>query len=355
MPKLILAINPGSTSTKAAIFKGSGEEVELLHAKTIRHSTDSLPDDLFKQLPIRTQLVLEFLKENNVKLEDIDIFIGRGGPIIPLESGTYVVDENMVEILKTKYTAYHPSLLGGLIAKELADKVGKMAFIADPVSVDEMWDWARFSGLKEIERKSLAHALNIKAVIRRFCKNKNLNYKDLKLVVAHLGGGISVTAHVRGQMVDVNNANDEGPFSPERTGTLPVTQLVQLCYSGKYSEKEMLKLITKKGGLVSYLGTNDGKLIEDEIKKGNKEWQLVYEAMCYQISKEIGAMAAAAGGVDYIIITGGLARDEFLINFIKNRCSWIAPIEVYPGEDEMLALAEAAFFASNKKSYKTLN
>ena len=349
---LILAINPGSTSTKVALYTSEGEKLIQKAIKTIRHEVGTLPEDLFEQLPERARLVEEFLKENGVALEDIDVFVGRGGPVIPLESGTYVVDDNMVKVLKEKYTAYHPSLLGGLIARRLADKVGKRAYIADPVSVDEMWDWARFSGLKEIERKSLAHALNIKAVIRRFCKEKGLSYENLKLVVAHLGGGISVTAHVGGKMVDVNNANDEGPFSPERTGTLPVTQIVKLCYSGKYTEKEMLTLITKRGGLVSYLGTNDGKKIGEEIKRGNEEWKLVYEAMCYQISKEIGAMAAAAGGVDYIIITGGLAQDKFVIDFIRNRCGWIAPIEVYPGEDELLALAEAGFIAESTGKYK---
>ncbi len=337
---VILVINPGSTSTKVAVFD---LELNKLKDKTLRHSVEELEkfDTIFEQEEFRAEIILKFLEEEGYKLEDIEVFVGRGGPIIPVESGIYEVDEELEYILKNQYQAEHPSLLGGLIAKKLAGKVGKKAYIVDPVSVDEMKEVARFSGLKELPRKSLAHALNIKETIRKFCAEHNVKYEEKKFVVAHLGGGISITAHENGKMVDVNNANDEGPFSPERTGTLPITGLIQMCFSGKYTEKDMLKKVLKKGGLVSYTGTNDALDLENRVKAGDEEAILINEAMAYKISKSIGAYAAAVGGVDYILITGGLARSDVLLDEIKKLVSWIAPIYVYPGEGELEALASA--------------
>jgi butyrate kinase len=238
--------------------------------------------------------------------------------------------------------------LGGIIASEIAKNIGILAYIADPVSVDEFTDIARISGLKGIERKSLLHTLNIRANAFRYAKEQGKKFEELNLIVAHLGGGISIAPIKKGKIIDVNNANDGGPFSPERTGALPNKALIHLCYSGKYSEKELNKLITHQSGLVSYLGTNDVREVMKKIEEGDKYAELIFEGMCYQIAKEIGAMATVLKGkVEVIILTGGVAHSEILVNRIKDRAGWIAPIVVYPGEEEMKALAEAVIRVIN--------
>ncbi|MCI4463821.1 MAG: butyrate kinase [Caldisericum sp.] len=338
----ILVINPGSTSTKIAVFDDESSVLE----KTIRHSSEELKDfkNIIEQYDFRVKVIENVLKENGFKLEDFDAFVGRGGLLHPIESGTYRVNEAMLEDLKECKYGEHASNLGAIIAYNLATKVNKPAYIVDPVVVDEMEPLARYSGLKGIERKSIWHALNQKAVARRAAKDLHKKYDEVNLIVVHLGGGISVAAHKKGRTVDVNNAlNGDGPFAPERAGGLPTISLVDLCMSGKYTYEEMKKLLAGKGGLVSHLGTNNAIEVEERIEKGDEYAKLVYEAMAYQVAKTVGEMAAVLKGeVDAIILTGGLARSKMLTEWIKERTSFIAPVLLYPGEDEMRALAEGA-------------
>jgi len=340
MKENILVINPGSTSTKIAIFNQEGKEI---FKEAISHSTEELSKfkSLLEQGPVRKKIILETLKKKNIDTNSLKAVIGRGGILKPLEAGTYKVNDKLIEDLKNS-PMEHASNLGGIIAHEIAEEIDVPAYIADPVSVDEFADIARISGLKGIERKSLLHTLNIRANAFRYTKEQGKKLEELNLIIAHLGGGISIAPIKKGKIVDVNNANDGGPFSPERTGSLPNKALIHLCYSGKYSEKELNKLITHKGGLVSYLGTNDVREVMKKIEQGDKYAELIFEAMCYQIAKEVGAMATVLKGkVEAIILTGGIAHNEILVNRIKDRAGWIAPIVAYPGEEEMKALAQA--------------
>ncbi len=335
----ILTINPGSTSTKIALF----ENEKQVFKKTIRHSAELIQSfsKVFDQYDFRFQEVLKTLKEANIKLESIEAFVGRGGMLAPLESGTYKVDENMIEYIKKAPRGEHASNLGCVIAKRLADQYNKPAFIVDPVAVDEMDDIARYTGMPEIKRQSLFHALNQKAVARKAAKKLQKLYESLNLIIAHLGGGISVGVHKKSRVIDVNNALDgDGPMSPERSGGLPVGPLYKMAFSGKYTLEEMKRKNYGKGGLVAYLGTNNGEEIAKRIQNGDKFAKQIVEVMCYQIAKEIGANATVLNGdVDAIILTGGLAYDKFIISEITKRVEFIAPILVFPGEDEMEALA----------------
>ncbi len=339
MKKNILVINPGSTSTKIALFNLEAEEIA---SESVNHSTEELSQfhSIIEQVPERKKIVLEVLKKHNIDLSSFKAVIGRGGILKPLEAGTYTVNDKLIEDLKQS-PREHASNLGGIIAREIAEEIDIPAYIADPVSVDEFTDIARISGLKGIERESLLHTLNIRAHAFRYANEQGKKLEELNLIVAHLGGGISIASIEKGKIVDVNNANDGGPFSPERTGSLPNKALIHLCYSGKHSEKELYKLITHKGGLVSYLGTNDVREVVKKIEQGDNFAKLIFEAMCYQIAKEIGAMATVLKGkVEVIILTGGIAHNEILVNKIKDRTGWIAPVVVYPGEEEMKALAQ---------------
>ncbi|MBU1035871.1 butyrate kinase [bacterium] len=340
MKENILVINPGSTSTKIAIFNQEGKEI---FKETISHSTEELSKfkSLLEQGPVRKKIILDTLKKKNIDSNSLKVIIGRGGVLKPLEAGTYEVNNKLINDLKNS-PIEHASNLGGIIAHEIAEEIDVPAYIADPVSVDEFTDIARISGLKGIERKSLLHTLNIRANAFRYAKEQGKKFEELNLIVAHLGGGISIAPIEKGKIIDVNNANDGGPFSPERTGSLPNKALIHLCYSGEYSEKELYKLITNQGGLVSYLGTNDVREVMKKIEQGDKYAELIFEGMCYQIAKEIGAMAAVLKGkVEAIILTGGIAHNEILVNKIKDHTGWIAPVVVYPGEEEMKALAQA--------------
>jgi butyrate kinase len=340
MKENILVINPGSTSTKIALFNQEGKEI---FSRSINHSTEELSQfkSLLEQDPVRKKVILDTLKKENIEFNSIKTIIGRGGVLKPLGAGTYEVNNKLINDLKNS-PIEHASNLGGIIAHEIAEEINVPAYIADPVSVDEFTDIARISGLKGIERKSLLHALNIRANAFRYAKEQGKKFEEINLIVAHLGGGISIAPIMKGKIVDVNNANDGGPFSPERSGALPNKALIHLCYSGKYSEKELYKLITNQGGLVSYLGTNDTREVMKKIEQGDNYAKLIFEAMCYQIAKEIGAMAIVLKGkVEAIILTGGIAHSEILVNKIKDRTSWIAPVVVYPGEEEMKALAQA--------------
>ena len=346
MKENILVINPGSTSTKIALFNQKGKKI---FNETISHTTEELSQfkSLLEQWPIRKKIILDTLKKENIDINLLKEVIGRGGIIKPLSAGTYIVNDKLINDLKNS-PVEHASNLGGIIAYEIAKEIDVSAYIADPVSVDEFTDIARISGLKGMERESLLHALNIRANAFRYAKEQGKKLEVLNLIVAHLGGGISIAPLEKGRIVDVNNANDGGPFSPERTGSLPNKALIHLCYSGKYLEKGLIKLITHQGGLVSYLGTNDMREVTKKIEQGDKYAESIFEAMCYQIAKEIGAMATVLKGkVEAIILTGGIAHDEILVNKIKDRADWIAPVVVYPGEEEMKALAEAVMRVIN--------
>jgi len=346
MKENILVINPGSTSTKIAIFNPEAEEIT---SESITHSAEELSQfhSLLDQVPERKKIVLEVLKKHNIDLSSFKVVIGRGGILKPLSAGTYKVNDKLIDDLKNS-PIKHASNLGGIIANEIAKEISVDSYIADPISVDEFTDIARISGLKGIERKSLPHTLNIRADAFRYAKEQEKKFEELNLIVAHLGGGISIAPIEKGRIVDVDYAYDGGPFSPERTGSLPNAALIHLCYSGKYSEKELINLITHQGGLVSYLGTNDVKEVVKKIEQGDKYAELIFEAMCYQIAKEIGAMATVLKGkVEAIILTGGLAYNDILVNKIKERVEWIAPLVAYPGEEEMKALAEAVIRVIN--------
>lgn len=336
--KRILAINPGSTSTKIAIFDNEKEVFE----ETLRHPAEKIDEfeKIYDQYDFRKDVILKVLNEKEINLTKLDAIVGRGGLLKPIEGGTYKVTEKMVEDLKVGVLGEHASNLGGIIAKEIADKLNIPSFIVDPVVVDEMQDVARVSGMPELSRKSIFHALNQKAVARRGAKELGKKYDESNLIVVHMGGGVSVGAHRNGKVVDVNNALDgEGPFSPERAGGLPVGDFAKLCFSGEFSISEMKKKIKGKGGLVAYLNTNDGREVTEMIENGDEKAELVFKAMAYQIAKEVGACAAVLkGDVDAIILTGGLAYGKTFVNWIKESIEFISKVIVYPGEDELGAL-----------------
>lgn len=335
----ILAINPGSTSTKIAVF----ENENMVFEKTLRHSSEEIGkfEKISDQFEFRKSVIEEALAENEIKVEDLSAIVGRGGLLKPIAGGTYEVSENMIEDLKVGVLGEHASNLGGIIASEMGKEASAPAFIVDPVVVDEIKDVARISGMPEIERKSIFHALNQKAVARRIAKDMGKKYEEVNVIVAHMGGGVSIGAHKLGEVVDVNNALDgEGPFSPERSGGLPVGDLVKLCFSKQFTLDELKKKIKGNGGLVAYLGTNDARDVEAMIEKGDQKAKLVYDAMCYQTAKEIGAMATVLEGkVDAIILTGGIAYSKYVVDYISERVGFIAPVKLVPGEDEMSALA----------------
>jgi butyrate kinase len=338
---IILAINPGSTSTKIAVFKNT----KSVFLKTIRHSSENLEqfERITDQFHFRKDVVLKELEDSEVDVNQISAVVGRGGLIKPVESGVYEVNEAMVKDLQEGKRGEHASNLGGLIARDIADSLSDArAFIADPVVVDEMEDVARVSGHPYFQRISIFHALNQKAIARSHAKSLDRDYEDLNLIIAHLGGGISVGAHKKGRVIDVNNALDgDGPFSPERTGSLPVGQLASICYSGDYSFQEVKKMIKGQGGLVAYLDTNDAYEVELMVREGNEKAKLIQDAMSYQIGKEIGAMSSVLSGeVDSIILTGGIAHNPMVVDYVRSMVRFIAPVAIYPGEDEMQALAE---------------
>lgn len=336
----MLIINPGSTSTKIAVYDGN----IMVFEETLRHDVEELSKfgDVIQQMEFRKEIILNSLRENKIDKKTISAVVGRGGLLKPIEGGTYEVNEEMLKDLRSSTRGMHASNLGGLIANEIAKEIGSRAFIVDPVVVDELQEIARISGLKGIERISIFHALNQKAVARRYALSLGKKYEDLNLIVVHLGGGISVGAHKKGRVIDVPNAlNGEGPFSPERAGGLPIWDLVELCFSGKYTKSELQKMIVGNGGIVSYLGTNDAREVVRRINEGDEYAELVYKAMAYQVAKEIGASSAVLkGDVDQIIITGGIAYDKMFVGWLEEMIGYIAGVTVYPGEDELKALAE---------------
>ncbi|MFL0164811.1 butyrate kinase [Candidatus Clostridium helianthi] len=338
----LLIINPGSTSTKIGVYEGEKE----LFEETLRHTNEEIKryDTIYDQFEFRKEVILNVLKEKNLDIKTLSAIVGRGGMLRPVEGGTYAVNDAMVEDLKVGVQGPHASNLGGIIAKSIGDELNIPSFIVDPVVTDELADVARLSGVPELPRKSKFHALNQKAVAKRYGKESGQGYENLNLVVVHMGGGVSVGAHNHGKVVDVNNALDgDGPFSPERAGSVPIGDLVKMCFSGKYSEAEVYGKVVGKGGFVGYLNTNDVKGVIDKMEEGDKECESIYKAFVYQISKAIGEMSVVLEGkVDQIIFTGGIAYSPTLVPDLKAKVEWIAPVTVYPGEDELLALAQGA-------------
>lgn len=343
----ILVINPGSTSTKIGVF----ENDVLLMEKTIRHSSEEIGQfsSIIEQYEFRKETILEALDEEGINISKLSAVCGRGGLLRPIEGGTYAVNEAMLKDLKKGYSGQHASNLGGILAFEIATGLNIPSYIVDPVVVDELDPIARISGFSLIERKSIFHALNQKAVARRYAKQSGKPYDSLRLIVTHMGGGITVGVHKNGRVIEVNNGlHGDGPFSPERAGTVPAGDLIDLCFSGEYYRHEIMKKLVGQGGLVSYLGTNDAVAVEKRIAKGDKEAKLVYEAMAYQVAREIGsASAVLEGNIDAIILTGGLAYGKDFVELISDRIKWIADVVVHPGENELQALTEGAIRVLN--------
>ena len=341
----VLAINPGSTSTKISVFDDEKE----VFIKTLRHDPAELDKvgSIMDQDQYRKQIVMEAMKENNVDPLTLDAVVGRGGLARPVNGGTYKINEKLLADLKdpTRWGRVHASNLGSYISKAIADELNIPCYIVDPVTVDEFEEIARFSGIPEITRKSLLHALNIRYTARKLAEEKlGKKYEETNMIASHLGGGISVCAIKQGRIVDANNALlGMGPFSPQRAGALPIGDLIEMAYSGKYTKKELQTYLSKNAGLLAYLGTDDGKVICDKIEAGDAEAKNIFDAMIYQVAKDIGASAAVLSGkVDAIFITGGLTYGKYLCEEMKKRIEFIAPVYVYPGEFEMEALTQGA-------------
>lgn len=339
----ILAINPGSTSTKIAVFNNEKE----VFTETIRHTVEELSgfETISEQEGFRSEVIKKSLMKSGIELSALDAISARGGLLKPIEGGTYNVNKAMLADLKVGVLGQHASNLGGLIANEISNEYDIPAFIVDPVVVDELDPIARISGHKDFERKSIFHALNQKAVARIVANDFGKSYDELNLIVVHMGGGVSVGVHQKGRVVDVNNAlHGEGPFSPERSGTLPFGQLIELCATNQYQKNELMKMFVGNGGLKSYLGTSDCVEVRERIDNGDEFADIIYDAMAYQIAKEIGAGSAVLyGKVDAIVLTGGIAYSELFVKKVTDRVDFISKCIVIPGEDEMSALAQGAF------------
>lgn len=340
----VLAIDPGSTTTKFGVFTRNGAK----WVSEIRHSDDELEQfhgqSAMAQLEFRAAPMRSTLQAAGFGPASFVAVAGRGGLLPPLSCGTYLVNDAMVEELRRARRGDHPCNLGAVLALEFARQAGVAAYIVNPVTVDEWQDCARFSGLPLIERSPVGHVLNTKAAAKRFAREQRRSYESLRLIVAHLGSGITVSAHRGGRMIDSNNSPEEGPFGPDRTGWLPVRELIKLCFSGTYTEKQLDRMVFGEGGLFAYLGTRDLKEVERRIDLGDAHAAQVFEAMIYQIAKEAGAMAAVLEGkVDAVLLTGGMAHSERMVTRLRAYLDWIAPVHVFPGEDELQALAAGVF------------
>ncbi len=342
-----LIINPGSTSTKIGVF----EDENLLFEETLRHSTEEISryETIFDQKDFRKQIITDLLASKNFDLKSLNVVVGRGGMLKPIPGGTYAVTDDLLADLRVGVQGQHASNLGGILAREIGDSIGVPAYIVDPVVVDELMPIARYSGMPEVPRGSIFHALNQKAVAKRYAKEVGRAYESLRLIVVHMGGGVSVGAHEGGRVVDVFSAFDgDGAFSPERAGGVPCGALVKLCYSGKYIEKEIYSKLIGKGGFNAYLGTNDMRDVTKRANEGDEKAAEAKQAFLLQVAKDIGAMACVLSGkVDQIILTGGIAYGEDVCDVLKERAGWIAPVTVYAGEDELLALAQGALRVMN--------
>ena len=342
-----LIINPGSTSTKIGVF----EDETLLFEETLRHSTEEISKyaTIFDQKDFRKNIIIDLLKSKEFDVKSLGMVVGRGGMLKPIPGGTYACTDALVKDLEVGVSGQHASNLGGILAKEIADEIGVPSFIVDPVVVDELMPIARYSGVPELPRVSIFHALNQKAVAKRYAKETGKKYEDLNLIVVHMGGGVSVGPHKNGKVIDIFNALDgDGAFSPERSGAVPVGALVKMCFSGEYTQAEVYKKLVGNGGFNAYVGTNDMRDVEKMVNEGNEKAAEVRDACILQMSKNIGAMATVLEGkVDQIIVTGGIAYDKYVVAKLKERCEWIAPFTVYPGEDELLALVQGGLRVLN--------
>ncbi len=350
----ILVINPGSTSTKVVLFSNE----QMLFEKKIEHNSKELSNfsKIIEQYQFRREIILDFLKEKGINLSTLNAVVGRGGLLKPIASGTYRVNKKMLEDLRKGVSGEHASNLGGILAYGIAENLSIPSYIVDPVVIDEMKPIARISGMPEIPRISILHALNQKAVARKAALDLGKKYEKVNFIIAHLGGGISVGIHCKGNVIDVNNAlNGEGPFTPERSGGIPVGGLVNLCFSRKFTNDEIMKKIKGKGGLVAYLNTNDVREVVKMIGQGDKKAKLILEAMAYQVAKEIGAAATVLKGqIDAIILTGGIAYANEFVDLIKDRVSFLSLVMIYPGEEEMLALCEGALRVLKEKEVEKI-
>ncbi|MDL4841611.1 butyrate kinase [Aquibacillus rhizosphaerae] len=335
----VLVINPSSTMTKIGVY----DNEHCVFEKVVRHKLEDLSEynRVMEQYNLRKSEILETLHDEGLNLSKINAVCGRGGLIRPIQGGTYLVNDYMLQDLKMGYNGDHASNLGGIIAHEIAVGLNIKAYIVDPVVVDELEPIARISGVPEIQRKSIFHALNQKSVARQAASDLGKTYTEMNLIVAHMGGGITVGAHKQGKVVDVNNGFDgDGPFSPERAGTVPAGDLISLCYSGEYKREEILKKVVGHGGLMAYMKTNDLTQVERLMEHKSDIALQIYQAMAYQVAKEIGAMGVVLGGdVDGIVLTGGIAFHKNFVELISNRVKWIADVLTYPGENELQALA----------------
>ena len=342
-----LIINPGSTSTKIGVF----EDETLLFEETLRHSTEEIAQyaSIVDQKDFRKQIILDLLKEKDFDIRSLQVIVGRGGMLKPIPGGTYAVSDDLLHDLKIGKQGQHASNLGGILAREIGDEIGVPSYIVDPVVVDELMPIARYSGVPELPRTSVFHALNQKAVAKRYAKEKGVPYESLNLIVVHMGGGVSVGAHEKGRVIDVFNALDgDGAFSPERAGAVPSGALIRMCFSGEYTEKEVYKKIVGGGGFNAYLGTNDMRDVAKMIDEGDTHADEVREAFILQVCKNIGSMSCVLKGkVDAIIVTGGIAYNKEVVDKMEERAGFIAPFTVYPGEDELLALAQGALRVLN--------
>ena len=342
-----LIINPGSTSTKIGVF----EDETLLFEETLRHSTEEIAQyaSIVDQKDFRKQIILDLLAKKNFDINSLQVIVGRGGMLKPIPGGTYAVSDELLEDLKIGKQGQHASNLGGILAREIGDSIGVPSYIVDPVVVDELMPIARYSGVPELPRTSVFHALNQKAVAKRYAKEKGVSYDSLNLIVVHMGGGVSVGAHEKGRVIDVFNALDgDGAFAPERAGAVPSGALIKMCFSGEYTEKEVYKKIVGNGGFNAYLGTNDMRDVAKMIADGDAHADEVREAFILQVCKKIGSMACVLKGkVDRIIVTGGIAYNKEVVDKMEERAGFIAPFTVYPGEDELLALAQGALRVLN--------
>lgn len=342
-----LIINPGSTSTKIGVF----EDETLLFEETLRHSTEEIAQyaSIVDQKDFRKQIILDLLEKKDFDIKSLQVIVGRGGMLKPIPGGTYAVSDALLEDLKIGKQGQHASNLGGILAREIGDSIGVPSYIVDPVVVDELMPISRYSGVPELPRTSVFHALNQKAVAKRYAKEQGKPYDSFNLIVVHMGGGVSVGAHEKGRVIDVFNALDgDGAFSPERAGAVPTGALIKMCFSGQYSEKEVYKKAVGNGGFNAYVGTNDMRDVEKMVNDGDAKAAEVREAFIMQVAKDIGSMACVLKGkVDQIIVTGGIAYDKVVVAGLKERAVFIAPFTVYPGEDELLALTQGALRVMN--------
>ncbi|MCK5848313.1 MAG: butyrate kinase [Caldisericia bacterium] len=348
MSNQILVINPGSTSTKISIYKNNEE---LLYEE-ISHPTTELNKfkTVFDQKEFRKSEILKALSEHNFSTVQLHAVVGRGGMLGPISAGTYRVNEKMLLAVQAVQFGQHASNLGCVLAYEIAENNNIPSFVVDPVSVDEFENESYMTGIQDLFHKSLDHPLNCRATMRHFCQEHNYKFETTSCIVVHLGGGVSVSCIKKGRIIDVNNAMESGPFSANRAGTLPAIDIVNMCYSGEYNKKSMYKKLIKQSGLVSYLGTNDLRDVLKMMDEGNEKAKLIFKALAYQISKEIGGMTAAmAAKPDAILLTGGMAHNDHISNLIKERVSFIAPVYRYPGSDEMKALSEGAHRVLNQE------